>query len=165
MSDTLIAPIEAPAAVLAEFRSGFHTHAALAAQRQENINAASRQLENSSRLMEGIGQLKYRIDPDLYWHMRQIFGPDCWKDKDFTAYLEREGVIQRVKGISDKLISLAPSGIQKATAANAKLKANKAKALSGVRSSSMPSFPTSHLPILNLGQKPSTLDSRLSTSQ
>jgi len=58
--------------------------------------------------MDGIGQLKYRIDADLYHHMKAIFGPDCWKDTAFTDALERDGVIQRVKGISDKIMSFAP---------------------------------------------------------
>jgi hypothetical protein len=106
---SLVAPIEASSAVLDEFRKGFKHHAVSAALRQEKVNAYSRQLENSSRLMDGIGQLKYRIDADLYHHMKAIFGPDCWKDPAFTDALERDGVIQRVKGISDKIMSFAPS--------------------------------------------------------
>jgi hypothetical protein len=113
MSESLIAPIEASGAVLDEFRTGFKAHAVMAMKRQEEINAASSRLENASRLMDGIGQLKYRIDSDLYWHMRAIYGPDCWKDKDFTAALERDGVIVRVKGLSDKIM------IQKRAGANA----------------------------------------------
>jgi hypothetical protein len=104
---SLIAPIEASSAVLDEFRKGFQQHAVSAALRQEKVNAYSRQLENSSRLMDGIGQLKYRIDADLYHHMKAIFGPDCWKDPAFTDALERDGVIQRVKGISDRIMSFA----------------------------------------------------------
>jgi hypothetical protein len=106
---SLVAPIEASSAVLEEFRKGFKQHAVAAALRQEKVNAYSRQLENSSRLMEGLGQLKYRIDADLYHHMKAIFGPDCWKDKAFTDALERDGIIQRVKGISDKIMSFAPT--------------------------------------------------------
>jgi len=105
---SLVAPIEASSAVLEEFRKGFKQHAVSAALRQEKVNAYSRQIENSSRLMEGIGQLKYRIDSDLYHHMKALFGPDCWKDTAFTDALERDGVIQRVKGISDKIMSFAP---------------------------------------------------------
>jgi hypothetical protein len=105
---SLVAPIEASSAVLEEFRKGFKQHAVSAALRQEKVNAYSRQIENSSRLMEGIGQLKYRIDSDLYHHMKALFGPDCWKDPAFTDALERDGVIQRVKGVSDKIMSFAP---------------------------------------------------------
>ena len=100
----LIAPIEAPAAVVDEFRRGAQAHVAMAALRQERINAASRRLENSSKLMEGVGQLEYRIDPDLYWAFRHTYGPDCWNDPDFRLALEKAGVIQKVKGISDKII-------------------------------------------------------------
>jgi hypothetical protein len=107
MSESLIEPIECSAAVLNEFRQGFKQHAVQASLRQEQVNAYSRRLENSSRLMDGIGQLKYRIDADLHAHMKAIFGPDCWKDPAFTDALERDGVIQRVKGISDKIMSFA----------------------------------------------------------
>ena len=114
-SDSLVAPIETSEAVLAEFRKGFRAHAVQAAIRQDKINAYSARLENSSKLMDGIGQLKYRVDADLHAHMKALFGPDCWKDPSFTNLLEREGVIVRVKGISDKIMSFAPaarSGIQ-----------------------------------------------------
>jgi hypothetical protein len=107
MTDSLIEPIECSSAVISEFRQGFKAHAVEAALRQEKVNAYSRRIENSSRLMDGIGQLKYRIDADLYHHMRAIFGPDCWKDTSFTDALERDGVIQRVKGVSDKIMSFA----------------------------------------------------------
>ena len=109
MPNDLIEPIECSSAVINEFRQGFKAHAVEAALRQEKVNAYSRRLENSSRLMDGIGQLKYRIDADLHAHMKAIFGPDCWKDPDFTDKLERDGVIQRVKGISDKIRSFAPA--------------------------------------------------------
>ena len=109
MSESLVAPIECSSAVLSEFRKGFKAHAVNAALRQEKINAYSARLENSSKLMDGIGQLKYRIDADLYAHMKAIFGPDCWKDPAFTDALERDGIIQRVKGISDRVMSFAPS--------------------------------------------------------
>ncbi len=113
-SESLIAPIDGvSSSVLDEFRTGFKAHAVMAMKRQEEINAASARLENASRLMDGIGQLKYRIDQDLYWHMRAIYGPDCWRDPDFTAALERDGVIVRVKGVSDKIM------IQKRAGANA----------------------------------------------
>ena len=109
MSDSLIEPIECSSAVLSEFRNGFRAHAVQAALRQEKVNAYSRRVENSSKLMDGIGQLKYRIDADLHAHMKALFGPDCWKDTAFTDALERDGVIQRVKGVSDKIRSFAPA--------------------------------------------------------
>ena len=59
----MIECIEASEAVVGEFRKGFAVHTALAAVRQERLNAASRTIE--SRLMDGIGQLTHRIDADL----------------------------------------------------------------------------------------------------
>jgi hypothetical protein len=109
--ESLVAPIDGvSSSVLDEFRTGFRAHAVMAMKRQEELNAASTRLENASRLMEGIGQLKYRIDTDLYFHMRAIYGPDCWRDPDFTAALERDGVIVRVKGVSDKIMFQKRSG-------------------------------------------------------
>ena len=116
MPDSLVAPIEASAAVLEEFRKGFKAHAVAAALRQEKINAYSARLENSSKLMDGIGQLKYRVDADLHAHMKALFGPDCWKDPAFTDALERDGVIVRVKGVSDKIMSFAPAAQAEAKA-------------------------------------------------
>lgn len=98
----MIEEIEASAAVVGEFRKGFAAQAALAAVRQEQINADSRRIE--SRLMEGIGQLTHRIDADLYWQARQKFGADCWSDKDFMRDCENKGLVQRVHGRSDRLL-------------------------------------------------------------
>lgn len=99
----LIADIDAPRAVVEELRAGFHAHAALASVRQERLNEALRRIENASRLVDGIGQLQYRIDADLYWHMRQLHGAECWRDPEFLKDCERKGLIQRVKGVSDKV--------------------------------------------------------------
>jgi hypothetical protein len=91
---------------LAAHREEFRAHAAAAIHRQEDLNAASQQVQHATTGVDGIGQLKYRIDPDLYWHMRNLFGPDCWKDKGFTDYLEALGVIHPVKYMSDRVVSL-----------------------------------------------------------
>lgn len=104
MSDPFKTEIEAPKALLQEFREGAQAKVALAAIKQQKLNAINRTLAGSSRLMDGIGQLKYRIDPHLFFFMRHTFGEDCWNDKDFLHCLELDGVIQRVKGISDKII-------------------------------------------------------------
>jgi hypothetical protein len=37
----------------------------------------------STRFVEGLGQWKACIDPDLYFAARAKYGEDCWKDKDF----------------------------------------------------------------------------------
>jgi hypothetical protein len=98
----MIEEIEASEAVVGEFRKGFSVHAALAAVRQERLNAACRSIE--SRLMDGIGQLTHRIDADFYWAMRAKFGPDCWSDKGFMRDCEKRGAVERVRGHSDKIL-------------------------------------------------------------
>ena len=89
--------------------------------------------------MDGIGQLKYRIDADLYHHMKALFGSDCWKDPAFTDALERDGVIQRVKGISDKIMSFAPS--ERAEGQKLKAKTEEAKTIIAEHT-----FPEAELP-------------------
>lgn len=101
--DGLIAPIEVSRAVLEEFRVGFRAHAAMAAVRQERINQSIARLETASKLVDGIGQLEYQIDADLYWHMRALHGPDCWRDEAFLKDCEAKGLIKKVKGISDRV--------------------------------------------------------------
>ena len=121
-------------------------HAARALIRQQRINASTARLENASRLMDGIGQLKYQIDGDLYFHMRAIHGADCWRDPAFLKAAERDGLIKRVKGVSEKVMSFAKPEAGKLKPE--RRKDDKTKALSGVRSSSGPSFPTAHLPLI-----------------
>lgn len=97
----LIADIEASEAVVGEFRKGFQVHAALAAVRQERVNESCRQLQ--SRLMDGIGQLTHRIDADLYWLARFKYGAKCWSDPDFVRDCEKNGMLQRVAGRTDRI--------------------------------------------------------------
>ncbi|MEI6035707.1 MAG: hypothetical protein WCS65_15690 [Verrucomicrobiae bacterium] len=98
----MIECIEASEAVVGEFRKGFAVHTALAAVRQERLNAASRTIE--SRLMDGIGQLTHRIDADFYWAMRAKFGAGCWADKGFVRDCVKRGAVQQVKGRSDRVM-------------------------------------------------------------
>jgi hypothetical protein len=105
--ESLIAPIEAPAAVVEEFRTGFRAHAVMALKRQEAINASCARIENASKLMDGVGQLTHRVDADMYWHMKALYGADCWRDKDFRNRAEKHGLIRRVKGQRGKIISQA----------------------------------------------------------
>ena len=95
MSDDrgLIIPVEAPKAVVDEFRSGFHAQMALAAVRQEKINALNRQSE--IRTLEGTGQLVAQVDADVYWAMRARFGPMCWREPGFLESCFKKGTIER----------------------------------------------------------------------
>jgi hypothetical protein len=105
MLDGLIEPVEAPRAVLEEFRAGFAARAVLAVKRQERLNAANRRLESASRLMEGIGQKTHEIDAEVYWLCRLKYGPQCWSDPEFLRDSEKRGLVQRVVGRSDRVIS------------------------------------------------------------
>ncbi|GEM_PF-2658443 len=107
----VIPQIDAPRAIVDEFRVGFQVHAALAAVRQERIASASKQIE--SRLVDGIGQLAYQIDSDTYWLMQHKFGRGCWRDADFRRDCENKGMLTRVKGRADKTTLLMP-GLRKA---------------------------------------------------
>lgn len=95
MSDErgLVIPIEAPKAVVDEFRAGFHAEMALAAVRQEKINALNRQLE--VKPLEGTGQLVAQVDADVYWAMRARFGPMCWRESGFLEDCFRKGMIEK----------------------------------------------------------------------
>lgn len=105
MLEGLIEPVEAPKAVLEEFRAGFAVRAVLAEKRQERLNAANRRLENASRLMEGIGQKTHEIDAEVYWLCRLKYGAQCWSDPGFLRDCERKGLVQRVVGRSDRVVS------------------------------------------------------------
>ena len=104
--ETMIAPLEASSAELTDAREKFRDHAMASFERQEVLNTASASNENESRMIEGIGQLEYRIDQGLYWHMVGQYGRDIWKDPQFKLNLERAGVIHRVKAKSDKIWSI-----------------------------------------------------------
>ena len=94
--------IDAPKAVVDEFRTGFHAEMALAKIRQEKINQENAQMR--SRLMEGLGQLVGRVDSQVYWAFVHKFGPGCWKDKSFLDDCIKKGAMTPVRGQSDKAI-------------------------------------------------------------
>ena len=133
----MIAPLEASRAELDDARSKFRDHALASFERQETLNAASASEENESRMIEGIGQLDYRIDQGLYWHMVGLYGRDIWKDPRFKINLERAGVIHRVKAKSDKIWSIGAMSQPSEKLESAKVKSG---------NSSDPTFSPSHLP-------------------
>lgn len=96
----MIEAVEATDAVVREFRLGYQARAAMAAVAQERVNGASRAIE--SRLMEGIGQLRYRVDADFYWMAREKFGQECWSDKAFLRDCVKRGALHEVRGRSEK---------------------------------------------------------------
>lgn len=62
---------------------------------QKRIQGSNRQ--NEFRSIEGIGQLRMRVDPTLYHHWGQKIGYDCWKDNQFLKEVERDNPEVRVK--------------------------------------------------------------------
>jgi len=97
--------VDASAAVVGEFRKGFHAKMAMAKIRQEKVNAENAAMR--SRLMEGVGQLVARVDSDVYWAFVHKFGPGCWKNKAFMRDCIRQGAVTPVRGHTDKIISVA----------------------------------------------------------
>jgi hypothetical protein len=100
--DAAIFVPEVTADVEREFRLGFQAKAAMAAVRQERVNAASRTIR--AKLMDGIGQLTHRIDADFYWLAKLKYGAQCWSDPDFRADCVKKGAVEQVAGLSDKVM-------------------------------------------------------------
>lgn len=92
MSDLIFA-IDAPKAVVDEFRTGFHAQMALAKIRQERINEGTRRV--MTKTLPGTGQLVASIDPDVYFAMRHRFGSECWSDKSFLKDCVKKGLIEK----------------------------------------------------------------------
>jgi hypothetical protein len=105
----LVEEICAPEVVVQEFRVGWQAKKALAAIRQEKLNALAGVAEMP--MQEGLGQLVTRIDPDIYWAAKQKFGADCWKDKGFRKDAERNGLIKRMRGINARRIIVPGASI------------------------------------------------------
>jgi hypothetical protein len=105
MTSGLELGIDASAAVVREFRHGFHAQMAMAKIRQEKVNAENARMR--SRLMNGLGQLVARVDSDVYWAFVHKFGPNCWKDKSFMQDCIKQGAVTPVRGESSRIISTA----------------------------------------------------------
>jgi len=94
----LVEEIAVPEVVAQEFRVGWQCKKALAAVRQEKLNALAGVAP--SAMVEGLGQLVTRIDADIYWAAKQKFGADCWRDKGFRRDAERKGLIKGIRGVN-----------------------------------------------------------------
>lgn len=82
-------------AVVKELATGYHREMVNAEVQQKRIQGSNRQ--NEFRSIEGIGQLRMRVDPTLYHHWGQKIGYDCWKDNQFLKEVERDNPEVRVK--------------------------------------------------------------------
>ncbi len=82
MESSIIEVKDLPAAVRDELVKGHHAKMAMARVNQARIGAASHRT-GGVRGVEGLGQLRARVDADVFFRMRQIHGEDCWKDGAF----------------------------------------------------------------------------------
>jgi hypothetical protein len=96
---TLIEEIEAPEAVVAEFRHGLQAQMAMAAVAQEKLNALAAE---PAKMIDGVGQLVARVDADVYWAMRHRFGAECWSDPAFRKSCAKNELLRPIKGTTGK---------------------------------------------------------------
>ena len=87
-------------AVLKEFKTGYNKELVDAEIHQKRI---AKQSEQVHRSIDGIGQLRMRIDPTLYHHWGQKLGYECWRDKGFLREVERDNPEVRVKSGGTRL--------------------------------------------------------------
>lgn len=81
--------------VLEEFRRGYHIEAVKSAINNRNIGIVNRQFERKS--INGVGRLRMSIDPTYYHHFGQMYGYDCWRDKQFLNDVEKINPQLKVK--------------------------------------------------------------------
>jgi hypothetical protein len=94
-------------AVLKELKSGYNQELVNAEIHQKRI---AKQSEQVHRSIDGIGQLRMRIDPTLYHHWGQKLGYECWRDNGFLREVERDNPEVRVKSGGTRLqFGYAPS--------------------------------------------------------
>ncbi len=84
-------------AVRAELVRGHHARSALAEARQRAVEQEHGYIE--SRLIDGVGQLAFRVDSEVYWNMRRRFGDDCWKDPGFRRDFLKKNPGARVRAV------------------------------------------------------------------
>jgi len=65
--------------------------------------------------VDGLGECKMRIHPDLYWRMVALYGPRCWHDPAFRESVLKKNPEARVKSRSRKT-SLRVDGLKQSTA-------------------------------------------------
>lgn len=81
-------------AVINEFQSGIQKDWVQAGIEQKRI---ARDSQTDLRSIDGIGRLRMRIDPTLYYAWGTKYGYDCWKDSQFLREVERDNPEVRVR--------------------------------------------------------------------
>lgn len=96
----ILSEIDAPRAVVDEFRHGLQAQMALAAVAQAKLNALA--AEAPAKMIDGVGELVARVDADVYWAMRHKFGPECWSDPGFRKACQKNELLRPIKSVSGK---------------------------------------------------------------
>jgi hypothetical protein len=92
--------------MLAEFREGREVWKLRVRKDHQQIAAASQ--KNPSRMIEGVGQHRLRVDLEVYkyWQLRR---PGCWNDKKFRDEFHRDNPECRVTSVKKARI-IVPAG-------------------------------------------------------
>ena len=78
----------------AELIRGEHAAAAFALHGQQRIAEANARLDHA--FVDGLGELKMRIHPDIYFRMVALYGPRCWHDPEFRKSVYKKNPEVRV---------------------------------------------------------------------
>lgn len=82
------------AGVMTELQRGWQMHHVTARMRQARIAEATQRIEHAA--IQGVGEMKMRIDPHAYHYWGQRLGYDCWHDKAFRDEYARDNPEVRV---------------------------------------------------------------------
>lgn len=93
-------PEQLHGAILKELKTGYQRELVNAEIHQKRI---AKQSEQVHRSIDGVGQLRMRVDPTLYHHWGQKIGYECWRDKQFLREVERDNPEVRVKSGGTRL--------------------------------------------------------------
>ena len=87
--------------VVNEFKTGYRKEWVNAGIQQKKI--AKQTSINDFKSVDGIGQLRMRVDPTLYHYWGHKLGYGCWKDSQFLREVERDNPEVRVKSGGTRL--------------------------------------------------------------
>jgi hypothetical protein len=100
MEEGLILTPELQAAVVEELKKGYLLEQVKAAHDSSVIGRLNR---HNHRSLDGVGELKARIDPTSYHFWGQKLGYKCWQDKTFLKEYLRDNEYARVNCGGTKL--------------------------------------------------------------
>ena len=98
----LVAELNVSEAVKRELILGHQARMTIAAIQQERVGRILRDM-GPARPVDGLGEPIAKIQPDIFWAMRQKFGADCWRDKGFLKSFLRKNPAAAVPVKSRKI--------------------------------------------------------------